>query len=94
MAYCAILIPQEQQEKQENNSESIWNFSDKLLSGVTNGGITFSNVTTLMKNTANLIINYADELTSKFSVIALVQLLEQGKISNETAFGYLTQGFP
>ena len=29
MAYCAILIPQEQQEKQENNSESIWNFSDK-----------------------------------------------------------------
>ena len=94
MAYCAILIPQEQQEKQENNSESIWNFSDKLLSGVTNGGITFSNVTTVMKNTAKLIINNADELTSKFSVIALVQLLEQGKISNETAFGYLTQGFP
>ena len=94
MPYCAILIPQENTDKKEDNSSFVSDLSNSLMSGVTSGGLSFDNVTTVMKNTAKLIVDNADELTNKFSGIALTQLLTQGRISNETAFGYLTQGFP
>ena len=95
MGYCAILIPQKTQtQDKEDNSGLFSELTGKLMSGVSTGGLSFDNVTTVMKNTANLLIENADELTNKFSGIALTQLLTQGKITNETAFGYLTQGFP
>nr|DAN24458.1 MAG TPA: hypothetical protein [Caudoviricetes sp.] len=95
MPYCAIMIPQETSAaSKEDKADGILSLANKLTSGVTTGGLSFSNVTTVMKNTAKLIAENSDEIANKFSGIALTQLLTQGKISNETAFGYLTQGFP
>ena len=91
MPYCAILIPQETSTaSKEDKAGGILSLANKLTSGVTTGGLSFSNVTTVMKNTAKLIAENSDEIANKFSGIALTQLLTQGKISNETAFGYLS----
>ncbi len=94
MGYCALLIPQETIKTQESNISFIQELGGKLLSGVNSGGLSFENATTVMKNTASLIAENTDTLANKFSGIALTQLLVDGKISNGTAFGYLTQGFP
>ena len=94
MTYCAILIPQTKSLEKEDKSDFLSSISDKLMSGVTSGGLNIDNVTTVMKNTASLIVDNADELTSKFSAIGLTQLLVDGKITNDDAWTYLTQGFP
>lgn len=92
--YCAILIPQQINEEEERDEGLFADITGKLMSGVTSGGLSFDNVTTVMKNTASVLIESKDALTNKFAGIGLTQLLTQGKITNETAFGYLTQGFP
>lgn len=92
--YCAILIPQQINEEEERDEGLFADITGKLMSGVTSGGLSFDNVTTVMKNTASVLIEGKDALTNKFAGIGLTQLLTQGKITNETAFGYLTQGFP
>lgn len=94
MGYCALLIPQQTKGKQETNESFIQSLGGKLLSGVKSGGLNFENATTVLKNTASLIYESVDTLANKFSGIALTQLLVDGKISNDTAFDYLTQGFP
>lgn len=94
MGYCALLIPQETTKTQGSNANFIQELSGKLLSGVNNGGLSFENATTVLKNTASLIVENTDTFANKFSGIALTQLLVDGKITNETAFNYLTQGFP
>lgn len=94
MGYCALLIPQTTTKKEEKDTGFIQNLGNKLLSGVKEGGLNFENATTVLKNTASLISENADTIANKFSGIALTQLLKDGKITNETAFNYLTQGFP
>lgn len=94
MGYCAILIPNNEEETEEKDVGLFESITGKLMSGVKTGGLSISNATTLLKNTANLIIENSDKLANKFSGIALTQLLVNGQITNETAFGYLTQGFP
>lgn len=94
MGYGAILVPQDVAKEEEKDVDLISSISGKLMSGVDSGGLSINNVTTVMKNTASLIADNTDTLTSKFSGIALSQLLVDGKITNETAYGYLTQGFP
>lgn len=95
MGYCALLIPQK--EKKETNKIKLGLFESvkgKLMSGLNDGGLNFENATTVLKNTANLISNGTDTVGNKFSGIALTQLLTKGKITNKTAYDYLTQGFP
>lgn len=95
MGYCALLIPKT--ERKEVKSEDLGFFESlkgKLMSGLNEGGFSFENATTVLKNTASLISSGTDTIGNKFSGIALTQLLVEGKITNETAFGYLTQGFP
>lgn len=94
MPYCAILIPQQINKAESKDSSLFSDITGKLMSGVTTGGLNFDNATTVLKNAANIIIDSKDALTTKFAGIALTQLLTQGRISNETAWGYLTQGFP
>lgn len=94
MPYCAILIPQQLNKAEAKNSSLFSDITGKLMSGVTTGGLNFDNATTVLKNAANILIENKDALTTKFAGIALTQLLTQGRISNETAWGYLTQGFP
>lgn len=94
MGYCALLIPQTSSKNEDKNQSFIQSLKGKLMSGVKAGGLNFDNATTIMSNTVDLITENADTLASKFSGIALTQLLKDGKITNETAFGYLTQGFP
>lgn len=94
MGYCALLLPQQIKETQETNENFVQSLGGKLLSGVKSGGLNFENATTILKNTASLIAENTDTLANKFSGIALAQLLTDGKISNDTAFDYLTQGFP
>ena len=94
MGYCALLIPQMTKRKEEKDVGFIQSLGNKLLSGVKEGGLNFENATTVLKNTALLISENADTIANKFSGIALTQLLKDGKITNETAFNYLTQGFP
>ena len=94
MGYCALLIPQTTAVKEEKDIGFLQNIGNKLLSGVKEGGLNFENATTVLKNTASLICENVDTIANKFSGIALTQLLKDGKITNDTAFDYLTQGFP
>lgn len=94
MTYCSILIPQEPKKEEQSDVSFIDNLKGKLLSGCNQGGISIENASTVLKNTAKLISDNTDALTAKFSGIALTQLMVNGKISNETAMGYLTQGLP
>lgn len=94
MGYCALLIPQNTTRKEEKDAGFIQNLTGKLLSGVKSGGLNFENATTVLKNTASLVSESVDTIANKFSGIALTQLLKDGKITNDTAFDYLTQGFP
>lgn len=94
MGYCALLIPQNTIRKEEKDAGFIQNLTGKLLSGVKSSGLNFENATTVLKNTASLVSENVDTIANKFSGIALTQLLKDGKITNDTAFDYLTQGFP
>lgn len=94
MGYCALLIPQSIKTEKENKQGFIESLTGKLTSGLKNGGLNIENATTLLKNTANLISESTDTIASKFSGIALTQLITDGKITNETALNYLKQGFP
>lgn len=94
MGYCALLIPQNTIQKEEKDAGFIQNLTGKLLSGVKSSGLNFENATTVLKNTASLVSESVDTIANKFSGIALTQLLKDGKITNDTAFDYLTQGFP
>ena len=94
MGYCALLIPQNINKETSSNQSFFDSVKGKLMSGLNDGGLNFDNATTVLKNTASLISEGVDIIGNKFSGIALAQLLKNGKISNDTAFGYLTQGFP
>lgn len=94
MSYCALLIPQDVNKDVAKNETFFEDIKGKLLSGVKSGGLSFSNASTVLKNTASLLTEGVDTIGNKFSGIALTQLLTNGKISNDTAFNYLTQGFP
>ena len=94
MTYCALLIPNDIKNVKENKEGFIQSLSGKFMSGVDSSGINLKNASTLLKNTASLISEGVDTLGNKFSGIALAQLLADGKISNDTALDYLTQGFP
>lgn len=94
MGYCALLIPQTIQTSKENKQGFIESLKGKLTSGLKDGGLNFTNATTLLKNTANLISESSDTIANKFSGIALTQLLVDGKMTNQTAIDYLKQGFP
>lgn len=94
MTYCALLIPHDKAKEQEKDVSFIQSLGGKLMSGVTTGNLSFENATTVLKNVANVISENTDTLANKFSGVALTQLLVDGKITNETAFNYLTQGFP
>jgi len=94
MTYCALLIPQNINKGSSKNQGFFESLSGKLMSGLNSGGLSFENATTVLKNTASLISEGVDTIGNKFSGIALTQLLIDGEITNETAFNYLTQGFP
>lgn len=94
MTYCALLIPNDVEKSESKDGGFIQSLTGKLMSGLNNGGLNLNNATTLLKNTASLISEGVDTIGNKFSGIALTQLLVDGKITNETAFNYLTQGFP
>lgn len=94
MTYCALLIPQNVNKGSSKNQGFFESLSGKLMSGLNSGGLNLQNATTVLKNTASLISEGVDTIGNKFSGIALTQLLVDGKISNDTAFNYLTQGFP
>lgn len=94
MSYCALLIPQLPKNEEEQDQGMFEDIKGKLMSGVTAGGLSLDNATTLMSNAANLVADNFTDIAAKFSGIGLTQLLTQGKISNDTAFGYLTQGLP
>ena len=94
MSYCALLIPQSTNEEKDSNLGFFDSLKGKLMSGLNEGGLNFENATTILKNTASLVSEGVDTIGNKFSGIALTQLLTNGKISNDTAFDYLTQGFP
>lgn len=94
MGYCAILIPQEKDKKEEKDQSTFEKIKGKLMSGVTEGGLSFDNATTVLGNATDLIMENSDELFNKFSGVALTQLLAKGQTTNETAIGYLTQGLP
>lgn len=94
MTYCALLIPNDIEKSESKDGGFIQSLTGKLMSGLDDGGLTLNNATTLLKNTASLISEGVDVIGNKFSGIALAQLLVDGKITNETAYNYLTQGFP
>lgn len=94
MTYCALMIPKEVAPKKEENQPFFEGIKDKLMSGVKEGGFSIENATTLAKNGAKLISDNMDTITGKFSSIALTQLLTSGKMTNQSAIGYLTQGLP
>lgn len=95
MGYCALLIPQKEEKETDKKKLGLFeSVKGKLMSGLNDGGLNFENATTVLKNTANLISNGTDTVGNKFSGIALTQLLTKGKITNQTAYNYLTQGFP
>lgn len=94
MTYCALLIPQAKAVKKQQKLGFFQSLTGKLMSGLNKGGLNFDNASTVLKNTASLISEGVDTIGNKFSGIALTQLLSQGKITSDTAFGYLTQGFP
>lgn len=94
MTYCALLIPNDIEKKESKDGGFVQSLTGKLMSGLDDGGLTLNNATTLLKNTASLVSEGVDVIGNKFSGIALAQLLVDGKITNETAYGYLTQGFP
>ena len=94
MGYCALLIPQDITSPKKSIAGIAQKTCGKLMSGLKSGGLSFSNATSVLKDTANVISEGVDTLTSKFSGIALTQLLTNGKIDSDTALGYLTQGFP
>ena len=94
MGYCALLIPQDAISEKSNVGGFAQKVGGKLMSGLKSGGLSFSNATSVLKDTASLISEGVDTVANKFSGIALTQLLTQGKITSETALGYLTQGFP
>lgn len=94
MTYCALLIPNDIEKSESKDGGFIQSLTGKLMSGLDDGGLTLNNATTLLKNTASLVSEGVDVIGNKFSGIALAQLLKDGKITNDTAFNYLTQGFP
>lgn len=94
MTYCALLIPQSISKTESGNGGFLQSLTGKLMNGLNSGGLTLDNATTLLKNTASLISEGVDTVGNKFSGIAIAQLLADGKISNDTAYDYLTQGFP
>ena len=94
MGYCALLIPQLPKKKKEKDQGMFENIKGKLMSGVKEGGLNIENATTVMSNAADLVTDNFTDIATKFSGIGLTQLLTQGKITNDTAFGYLTQGLP
>lgn len=94
MGYCALLIPQDITSPKKSIAGIAQKTCGKLMSGLKSGGLSFSNATSVLKDTANVISEGVDTLTSKFSGIALTQLLVDGKITSDTAFDYFTQGFP
>ena len=48
MGYCAILIPQEKDKKEEKEQSTFEKIKGKLMSGVTEGGLSFDNATTVL----------------------------------------------
>ena len=94
MTYCALLIPNDIKQSKQDSIGFIQSVSGKLMSGLDSSGLSLNNATTVLKNTASLLSEGVDVIGNKFSGIALTQLLTNGKISNETAIDYLTQGFP
>ena len=93
MTYCALMIPQSVKKSESKDGGFIQSLTGKLMSGLDSGGLTLNNATTVLKNTASLINEGVDVIGNKFSGIAIAQLLVDGKITNDTAFNYLTQGF-
>lgn len=97
MSYGAFLIPNNEPKKETNSDsflDSVGKIKDKMMSGLKDGNLSFDNATTVLKNTADLISDNKDALKGKFCGIGLTQLLIDGKMTNKTALGYLTQGFP
>lgn len=101
-SYGAILIPLEEEEKeQDKNIKQKNNLKNKLSSAFKNTGTTikqgFKNATQELKSAANELLGgdstAMTSLISKFSGIAVAQAILDGKVSSQEALDYLFMGF-